>query len=275
MPWLRCLSSIPHIPGGNERSRPEREEEEDESERSSVSRRLPRQHWKITLPPTRADPEVLRSSLTFLFFFLSATELDSTDFFGETATHFHWRRSFPLLCCVLCFTNKVQIKKNSSRTKSGAGNYTRSRLQSDPRLPVIHRFNSNLQPTTEFNMSSCRHNRIIYALSVQCIVYEYMCIYLICSLQVLWSRTCGSCPSRWCRTSSTTTGSRPPSLCPLLRLRCAPLLSLMFKFIRVQSLVFPQVFLLSVALQHSRSRQETAGSPQRLWETTTGQQQQL
>lgn len=64
IPWLCCLSSIPHIPGGNERSRPEREEE-DESERSSVSRRLPRQHWKITLPPTSADPVVLRSSLMF------------------------------------------------------------------------------------------------------------------------------------------------------------------------------------------------------------------
>lgn len=33
-------------------------------------------------------------------------------------------------------------------------------------------------------------------------------------LQARWSHTCGSCPSRWWRTSCTTTGSRPPSLYP-------------------------------------------------------------
>lgn len=38
----------------------------------------------------------------------------------------------------------------------------------------------------------------------------------ICCVQVLSSRTCGSCRSLWWRTSSTTTGSRPPSQCLLL-----------------------------------------------------------
>lgn len=90
----------PTHPRGNERSRPEREEEEDESARSSVSRRLPRQHWKITLPPTRADPVVLRSSLTFLFFFLSATELDSTDFFLRNGDAFSLEEK--LSSAVLC-----------------------------------------------------------------------------------------------------------------------------------------------------------------------------
>ena len=105
-------------------------------------------------------------------------------------------------------------------------------------------------------MSSCRHSRIIYALSVQCIVYKYICMYLICSLQVLWSRTCGSCPSRWCRTSSTTTGSRPPSLCLLLRLRCAPLLNFMFKFTHVQSLFSLKYFfyLLRCSIQDQDKR---------------------
>lgn len=52
-----------------------------------------------------------------------------------------------------------------------------------------------------------------YTVSLHPILHTYMHFVIsFCSLQALWSPTCGSCPSRWWRTSCTTTGSRPPSL---------------------------------------------------------------
>lgn len=66
-----------------------------------------------------------------------------------------------------------------------------------------------------------RNNLIHECISASCVmICLSKCVYLsTCALspllQVRWSHTCGSCQSRWWRTSCTTTGSRPPSLYPL------------------------------------------------------------
>lgn len=59
-------------------------------------------------------------------------------------------------------------------------------------------------------------------------VHKYVNAFIyrvLCVSQVLWSRTCGSFLNPWWRTSCTTTGSKPPSLCLLklpLRSVCMP-----------------------------------------------------
>lgn len=119
-----------------------------------------------------------------------------------------------------------------------------------------------------FKLSLClwANKHWIQAFVVSSLLSHTLTLWTFC-IQVLLSPTCGSFRSLWWRTSSTTTGSRPPSQCLLL-----VLWSVTWKVFQKFP---PQTCFSSVHLQHSGPRQEAAGAAQRLWETAPSQQQQL